>query len=79
MHERRRPAVIVLLGALVAVFPAVPVTFLLGPAWNALEARTGVEAIGHSGPAGWCYVAIWSLIATTFVVARLCRAPLTPR
>lgn len=35
-------------------------TMLLYPFWNWFEASTGVEAMGHSGPAGWCYVAIYS-------------------
>jgi len=26
--------------------------------WGWLEARTGIEALGHSGPAGGCYVAV---------------------
>jgi len=31
-------------------------TFLLWPLWSWIEAVTGVESIGHSGPATWCYV-----------------------
>jgi hypothetical protein len=34
----------------------VAITLLLIPFWGWLEANLGVESIGHSGPAEWCYV-----------------------
>jgi hypothetical protein len=30
-------------------------TFLLWPLWSWVEAVSGVESMGHSGPATWCY------------------------
>ena len=32
-------------------------TILLFPFWSWFEAKTGIESVGHSGPADWCYVA----------------------
>jgi hypothetical protein len=31
----------------------------LTPFWSWLEATTGVESLGHSGPADWCIVVTW--------------------
>ena len=47
---------------LVALPLAAIVTFLLIPLWRWLEATTGVESIGHSGPANWCFVAVYLVI-----------------
>ena len=30
-------------------------TILLLPVWSWLESSAGIEAVGHSGPAAWCY------------------------
>ena len=32
-------------------------TLLLWPWWGWFEAHTGIESLGHSGPADWCFVA----------------------
>ena len=32
----------------------------LMPAWRWLEARYGIESVGHSGPAEWCYLATFA-------------------
>lgn len=34
---------------------SVLVTILLAPLWRWIEAGTGIESVGHSGPATWCY------------------------
>ncbi len=48
------------LGALTLAVIAVPVsfiiTFVLAPFWNWFESVTGIESIGHSGPANWCFI-----------------------
>ena len=45
----------------------VPVSFVAGvltfPFWSWIEDRFGVEAVGHSGPAEWCYWTIYGLVA----------------
>ena len=38
---------------------SVLITIVLAPLWRWLEAATGIEAIGHSGPAAWCYVLVF--------------------
>lgn len=47
-------------------------TVLLIPFWRWLEATTGTELSGHSGPSGGCFIAIYLLIlAAGFSVCRL--------
>ncbi len=73
-----------LLIALAWVVPAGPVlTLLLFPWWSWLERATGWESMGHSGPAGWCFVAVWCvLLALALLVPllarRLLRSPCQP-
>jgi len=49
---------ILLVGVLL---PSVPLSLLLTLSlmtfWRWLEATHGIESIGHSGPAEWCYLA----------------------
>lgn len=44
------------------MFTCVPlslvVTFILLPVWSWLEATFGIESVGHSRPAEWCYVVV---------------------
>jgi ABC-type dipeptide/oligopeptide/nickel transport system permease component len=42
---------------------AVVVTLVLFPLWTLLESTTGIESVGHSGPAEWCYVITFGIIA----------------
>jgi hypothetical protein len=64
MTSRTRPAGVfaVVTAVLGAGLLSVPLTVVCFPLWSWFESRTGIEAVGHSGPAGWCY-------ATTFAVA----------
>jgi hypothetical protein len=34
-------------------------TLLLLPFWRWLEQSQGIESVGHSGPAEWCYAAVF--------------------
>ncbi|HYC33444.1 MAG TPA: hypothetical protein VEB59_14245 [Gemmatimonadales bacterium] len=34
---------------------AAVLTLALLPLWSWLEATRGIESVGHSGPAAWCY------------------------
>jgi len=44
------------LGALaVCAVLGVGLTFMLWPLWSWVEAFTGFESMGHSGPALWCF------------------------
>lgn len=35
------------------------VVYLLYPLWAWLEGAFGVEAVGHGGPAAWCYLVVY--------------------
>jgi len=60
------------------VLVGVPVTFFatiaLLPLWSAIERRYGIESVGHSGPADWCF---WTVLvvylAAAWIVARVLR------
>ena len=46
--------------SLVLALPlAVMFTWLLLPFWNWLENTFSIESVGHSGPAAWCFVAMF--------------------
>lgn len=49
----------ILLGAAPLAFI---VTFLFCPFWGLLESVTGIESLGHSGPAAWCFYTVYGLI-----------------
>ena len=44
-----------------------PLSFIAGvatfPFWSWIEATFGIEAVGHSGPAEWCYWTLYALLA----------------
>lgn len=54
------------MGAIALLLLAVPVslfaTMLLLPLWRWIEANVHVEAVGHSGPAGWCFIATYAVV-----------------
>ena len=54
---------------LISMVSGVVLALLLSPFWNWFEAMSGIESIGHSGPANWCYFStiIFSLIAMTLL------------
>lgn len=49
------------------VMAAAPFAFVaaavLSPLWSWIEAATGLESMGHSGPASWCYLATWGALS----------------
>jgi thiosulfate reductase cytochrome b subunit len=54
----RRIVIFVLV--LVLMMPlAIITTLLMAPFFSWIEARFGIEAVGHSGPAEWCYVTVY--------------------
>ena len=57
----------------------VPGTFFLTiallPLWGAIERRYGIESVGHSGPADWCFWTVFLLyLGGALAVTRLTRA-----
>lgn len=53
-------ALALLAGALPLAFA---VTVASAPFWAWVEARFGIEAYGHSGPAAWCYWTVYGGLA----------------
>lgn len=52
-----------------AAFPLGAITaFFLWPFWGWFEARTGIESLGHSGPANWAFEVTWGLWAAGLVI-----------
>jgi predicted PurR-regulated permease PerM len=41
---------------------AVIATVVLTPLWRWLEAKTGLESVGHSAPSTWCFIAVYLLL-----------------
>lgn len=59
--------------ALLSVPVGIVLTIVLAPFWSWLEATTGIESIGHSGPAGWCYLVMLALVFCGIAVPLLLR------
>lgn len=36
-------------------------TLALLPLWRVIEERYGIESVGHSGPADWCFILLYAL------------------
>ena len=66
-----RAAGIALAICLIAAPVAFVATIWLLPLWSWIEANFSIESIGHSGPAGWCYLAVYILILGCTVIIRL--------
>ncbi len=59
---------------LVAAPLSILATLLLFPFWSWFEATTSIEAVGHSGPAQWCYAVAFLLFVASGVWLLLPRA-----
>jgi hypothetical protein len=42
-------------------------TFCLFPFWSWIENTFGVESVGHSGPAEWCFYATYAILEVFFI------------
>ena len=58
------------------LFLAFWVTILLLPLWRWIEADFGIELIGHSGPAEWCFYLVFAILLTPalYLLWRACRS-----
>jgi hypothetical protein len=56
---------------------SLPVTFVLTmmlmPLWSAIERRWGIESVGHSGPAVWCFWVVFACVTTLSLGAYVIR------
>jgi hypothetical protein len=64
----RRIAKIILI-LLIALPVSFAVTILALPLWKWIESATGIESIGHSGPASWCYWTTYAIFGVAGVMA----------
>jgi hypothetical protein len=46
---------------LVSLPLSVVLTLTMMPAWRWIEERYGIESIGHSGPADWCFMIVFAV------------------
>jgi hypothetical protein len=62
-----------LLLTVVLFLAAMPVaaiaTFFLYPLWSWIEATYGIESVGHSGPAEWCFMLVYGIVVVTGLAA----------
>jgi hypothetical protein len=58
---------------LVSLPASIVVTILLFPFWSWLEASTGIESVGHSGPTEWCYATVFVILVAGAVLFFLVR------
>jgi H+/Cl- antiporter ClcA len=59
MKKIMRTILLTVLALVVTAPLSVIITALLFPFWSWLESFSGIESVGHSGPAGWCYLLIF--------------------
>jgi hypothetical protein len=61
---------VVLAILLISMPPAFMLTIALMPLWSHIEAKYGIESVGHSGPADWCfeltYVFVVAVVGASF-------------
>jgi len=74
MANRLRVAGLVFVIFFVALPVAMLVTIIMFPFWSWVESTFGIESIGHSGPAGWCYwVSYIIILIGAFLIWRAIR------
>ena len=72
--SRTGPRAATIAGIIVLNLPvAFVLTMMLVPLWSAIERRWGIESIGHSGPAPWCYSVVFVCVVLLSLGAYLRR------
>ena len=65
--------------ALVVTAPlSIVVTVVLFPFWSWLESSSGIESVGHSGPADWCYLFIFVVLLTVLAATLMLKVRSNP-
>jgi hypothetical protein len=67
-HTGVRWTTIVVIELIVCAPIAFIVTLLMAPFWGWYEARTGIESLGHSGPADWCFELTYAVVVVIALV-----------
>lgn len=74
MANRLRAVGLVFAICVIAIPVAMLVTIIMFPFWSWVESGFGIESIGHSGPAEWCYWASYIIILLgAFLIWRVIR------
>ena len=50
---------------------SIVITIALLPLWSWIEATSGIESGGHSGPADWCFWAVYATLVLLGATASL--------
>ena len=57
------------LPVLLVFFPiSFMVTFIFHPFWSWIEETYGIESMGHSGPADWCFWLVYSVFVMLILI-----------
>ena len=62
MKRPLRAGLTLLVIILIAAPVSVVITIFMLPVWSWFEEFTGIESVGHSGPAEWCYAVVFFLL-----------------
>lgn len=73
MNKYLRACVLAALMLPVFVVLSIVATMLLFPFWSWLESFSGIESVGHSGPADWCYLFVFVLLLVVLAAASILR------
>lgn len=73
-RKSARRGLLRLVAAALTLPVAIVLTIVVHPLWSWLERSTGIESMGREGPAAWCYLTVWGLLALARVVPALWRA-----
>lgn len=66
----KKKLILILIIVLIVSLPmAVVLTVVISPLWNWFETITGIESYGHMGPASWCYLLDYVIIAIISISA----------
>ena len=68
MNRGLRTLVLMVVLVLISAPVSLVITLILTPFWRWLESHTGLESIGHSGPAEWCYLGVFIVVAGASVL-----------
>ena len=66
--KKRTTVLVFVMSTFLAAPIAVVATFMLSRFWDWFEKKTGIESMGHSGPANWCFVLIYVLLLAAALI-----------
>ena len=77
--RKRAATLLFIISAFLAAPVAIVLTLMLHGFWDWIENKTGIESLGHSGPAGWCYFAVYAIFLTALLIPLLIRLRKPPQ